>query len=110
MAEDKDINRGLLGQRSKDINRGLAGGATDSVSIASDIFQRVTQLGGLLVVSVITPIGPGTASAGAPSTTRRALLGIAESTPPASPANPVVSQPDQQRGLSERKKMIAGRE
>jgi hypothetical protein len=109
MADEKETNRGLLGQRSKETNRGL-GGATDSASIASDIFQRVTQLGGLLVVSVITPIGPGAVSAGAPTTTRRALLGIAEGTPPASPANPVVSQPAQQRGLAERKKMLEGRE
>ena len=109
MPDDKDMDRGGGGQRAKDMDRGRASEPTDPAGIANDIFRRVTQLGGLLIVAVVAPVGPGAGSTSAASATQRALLGIAESPTPIAPGQTGASEPvDKARGVAERRKMIAG--
>lgn len=110
----KDTDRGELekdtdrGQRAKDTDRGFTG-AGDSTRIASDIFQRASQLGGLLVVAIVAPIGPSAGTTNGSSSTQRALLGIAEAARKKLP-KPGVPEGgvEKVRGQLERKLMISG--
>ena len=111
MADDKDADRGAgPGERAKDADRGVGGTAPDAVSIATDVFQRVSQLGGLLIVAIVAPIGPCSGSTPATSVTQRALLGIkpASGTVPPEPAGSPDDSTNTGRGAAERRKMIAG--
>lgn len=102
---DKEMDRG---QRAKEMDRGF-GGAADSASIATDLFQRASQLGGLLVVALVAPVGP-TGGATGLTAAQRALLGLAESTAAKQPAlaAPTKETESQQRGLQARRQMLSG--
>ena len=106
---DKEVDRGQLGQRAKEVDRGFGGGPAVSASIATDLFHRVSQLGGLLVVAVVAPIGPSPGSTAGHSSTQRALLGIGETSSEQPPKDRVANEQDQKaRGLLEKRAMISG--
>jgi hypothetical protein len=108
----KDMDRGPVGERAKDMDRGVGGGgggAADSAAIANDLFQRASQLGGLLVVAVVAPMAPRTGPTNGSSSIQRALLGIA----PTLSEEPAKVRPAKQpvqkaRGLAERRAMLSG--
>ena len=52
---------------------GFADGNGGNVDVAVDIFQRVAELGGMLTVSIVTPIG-GSRSGNAQTNARRSAL------------------------------------
>jgi hypothetical protein len=107
----KDTDRGALGERAKDTDRGLRVDRGDSSGIANDLFQRASQLGGLLVVAFVAPIGPSAVSRSGTGPIQRALLGIGEAAAKEQPPKDEDEKPQAQkaRSPSERRAMIAGR-
>jgi hypothetical protein len=106
---DKDTNRGAGGFRAKDTNRGAIG---SSAGVANDLFQRASQLGGLLIVAFVAPVGPTAVSNGNDST-RRALLGISSDAErdrrlDSGPVQSAVAPPKASRSISARQAMIKG--
>ncbi len=72
----KDTDRGATGERAKDTDRGFLAGAAPAVDVATDLFRRASELGGLLVVAVVAPRGSAAGSArGALAAQGRALQG-----------------------------------
>jgi hypothetical protein len=77
MADDKETNRGAVATRAKETNRGIEA-AVAPAEVVSDLFQRVSQLGGLLVVAVVAPVGRCTGVKPQSNSVQRALLEIGE--------------------------------
>lgn len=107
MSNGKDTDRGPLGERAKDTDRGPLEAPAGAANVAADLFQRASQLGGLLVVAVVAPLGPA-AGPGGLTSMQRALRGITPAEPeePRTEAEPVAAA--RPRSMQERKAMLSG--
>jgi hypothetical protein len=76
---DKETNRGAVPTRAKETNRGIDASAVAApADVVNDLFQRVSQLGGLLVVAVVAPVGRCGGDRPQSNSIQRALLDIGE--------------------------------